>query len=136
MSKRTFNIISGSAALIFGGILYILFRQDTSISMYFKRVAWIKSLIDPASQMDCILLKYYLQDFLWALSLGCFLNAVIDSNRRIDCAGGIIALLCGCFWEIMQSVKIARGTGDILDIAMYFVAGVVCSLINIKEREE
>ena len=134
MSKRSCNIIFGVVALLLGGLLYILFRPDTYLSGMFCRISFFRRLAYAAKPCSNDFIKYYSQDFLWAFSLSCFLNAVIDSSRFYSAMCCFAAFLCGCVWEFLQKVDLVSGFFDLTDIIMYLLASVVCFLINFRRE--
>lgn len=134
MSKRSCNIILGIVALVLGGLLYILFRPDTYLSGLFCRISLFRQLAVAAKPCSNDFIKYYLQDFLWALSLSCFLNAVIGSSRFQSAMCCNIAFVCGCVWEFLQKMDIVSGFFDLTDILMYLLASAVCFLMNLRRE--
>ena len=135
MSKRKVNSLLGTLALAMGGCIYILFRDRSYIAMLFEGwplISCIRSIIAPYAGNY---VKYYLGDFLWCFSLGCYFQAVfLPKNMGVFlCAGA--AFLCGTAWELMQYIQFISGTADVLDILMYLSAGILCTIINLKERK-
>ncbi len=136
MSKQPLNIILGIAALILGGLLYILFRTDTYISGILSRISLFRQWAIVARAYSNDFVKFYLPDFLWAFSLGCLLHAVTGSSgyRSVLCCIGASA--CGSAWELLQMLNIVSGTFDLMDILMYLLAGAVCFLINLRREND
>ena len=134
MSKRIINLICGFSALGIGGILYVLFREETIIARLVRDLPFIELVRSVVSVYSCSYLMYYVPDFLWAFSLGSLLIAIPGNGEKaIYC--GIFAFICGFLWEILQYYRIVNGTFDWVDIIMYLLAGLLCILINYKERE-
>lgn len=134
MSKKTFNLILGTCALIIGGWLYIKFRENSYITIAYRRFIKFSLSKNTVKSLDCPFIQFYLQDFLWAFSLGCLLNTVTETSKITSVLCAVISFLCGFTWEILQALQIVSGTFDLIDILMYFSAGVICFLINFKER--
>ena len=131
MSLRKKNLAIGIAALMLGGLLYILLRGGSVVGGAVAGNAWVKNLRRLAQPMACDFLKYYLPDLLWGLSLGCCLAATYGKEGLL-CP--VIALGCGCVWEILQVSDLVSGTGDWLDVIMYLLGSALCAQINLKER--
>ena len=133
MSKRNANIWISFISLGFGFLLYVFCRPTTYIGSTLGGIPFIDTIQKICSLYAGNLFKFYLPDFLWAFALGCGLIAIYVPKRTgvIICAA--VSFLCGALWEMLQSVHLLRGTGDILDVAMYFLASMLCIIINLKE---
>lgn len=133
-SRRGRNLFVGSTSLLAGGLLYICFRERT----YFARlVSWMDAVADLQTACRSVrsdFLRYYLPDFLWGVSLGSFLQAINLPKKWGVLICGVVVLLLGSSWELMQLLGVASGTADILDVLMYLAAGAVTVFINCKER--
>jgi hypothetical protein len=70
----------------------------------------------------------YIPDGLWAYSFSS--TILIIWNRKINIFWFIILGLCFIIFEIMQSTHILKGTGDIIDIIIYFLFGFSSIIIN------
>lgn len=129
LRKKNFTVSAGS--LLFGAMLYILFRSDSYIGKAAAEFSCVETLQLLLQPLDCDLLRYYLPDLFWGLSLGCGLTMIYG-------AGGLLcpmlAFYCGCIWESLQVMGIVSGTGDWLDVLMYLLGSAVCAQINLKER--
>ena len=134
MSRRSINILLGTAALLLGCSIYVVFRSDSYVAGFFDRFRWILFLRVQFAPFGMGFLKFWFPDFLWGLSLGCYLQAIHLSKLRGTLLFGSISFLCGATWELLQLVAIVPGTGDWLDILLYFLASAICVRINLKER--
>ena len=125
MAYRTKNVLLCLAALFLGGLLYVFFRPNTHIAGMF---AFLHLPRLCASDF----FKFYLPDFLWALSLSCGFIAIYCPKKSgvLFCAVG--AFLFGLVWELLQYIEAVSGTADIHDIIMYFFASAICITINLK----
>ena len=135
MSKRGFNILLGISALVFGSLIYILFRENTYIAKCFESfdiVIRMRQILLPYK--SCFLI-FYFGDFLWALSLGCGLYAIFVPRIYGTVICTCVVLCLGCVWEVLQYCSIISGTGDILDMLAYLLASSIIIIINAKERE-
>ena len=128
MKKKTFNIFLSLLSLSIGGFIYISTRPDSYVSVVAESVISLDNIRACFSFLDIELIKYYLPDFLWSLSLTCALFAINKSTVQVTS----IAVICGVLWEVSQATGLISGTADILDILMYLTAIIVAVLINKK----
>jgi len=134
MSMRRKNFLLSVVALAVGGFIYILFRENSYIGQLFSGSDCVQNLRSVLQLMSCDLIKFYLPDFLWGLSLSCGLLAIRNGGDRSTflCAG--IAFACGFSWELLQLMEAVGGTGDCIDVLMYLLGSAFCVQINLKER--
>ncbi len=135
MKNRVFYTITSIILLCCGGLLYIIFRENTYIAEIFSVLPAINVLQKSASNIKLEFFKYYLQDFLWAVSLNLALFIVIEPTFKQGVICSVITFLFGTLWEILQYLEIISGTSDICDILMYFMATIFAILIFIKKEK-
>jgi len=135
MSTRGRNILFGSIALIFGGVLYIVFRSNSYLAKLFAEIKYVQTIQAIMQQKSNGFLSYYAGDFLWCFSLCNFLQAIYCEGKgtQIKCAA--VGFICGIVWEILQYMDIASGTCDSIDIIMYLLASI-CSVCFIGGKHE
>ena len=133
MSKSIYFTVFSAASLLLGGIIYILFRENTYIAGVFD-YSWLEPVRNCISVLSCDFIKYYLPDFLWSLSLCGFLIAIFAPKLVGAIICGATAVLCGTLWEFLQCLGICSGTGDVFDIVMYLAAACVAVIISIKGK--
>ena len=131
MSTRKIYCILSLFSLTLGTCMYVLFRENSYIGTVagnFHIIHNVRALIKPLSSS---FLKFYFPDFLWGFSLCCGLLAIYIPAKKgcLICVG--TAISCGCTWELLQYLGLVRGTGDLHDMLMYLLAGVLCIIINI-----
>ena len=135
MTKRAVNIVVAILALVIGGFIYVVLREDSYVARIFQNIYPVTCLQRFLSTFRLMWLSYYLPDYLWGLSFVCSLIALfLPSRKAIGCSVGVM-ILCGSIWEMMQVWQVVNGTGDIWDVLMYFLAGATSILINFKETE-
>ena len=134
MSYRVKNILFCVSALILGAAMYIIFRPKAVVSMFFGKICWVSDLQILLQSVSADCLRYYLSDLLWAFSLSCGLQAIFvpDQHGIVICAG--TAAVCGVFWELLQLFGMVQGTGDWVDVVMYFFAAIASILINQRRQ--
>ena len=134
MCNKKNNIAISIISLFLGGSIYVLYRENTYISNFieeFINLLYIRSAFKP---FECDFIKYYLPDYLWALSLISGLNALTTTKRKIlkIC---LFVVLLGFVWEALQFFNILSGTGDISDILMYLAAATTAVIINFSNNK-
>lgn len=134
MTKPIRNIFLCGTSLFLGGILYVLFRENTHISQIAANIPFVRILQAWFNPIRCDFLSYYLPDLIWAFSLASGLQAVFPSGVKAFLLCGILAFLCSTVWEVLQFCHIIPGTGDLLDIALCFCGSALSTILNLKER--
>lgn len=126
-------ILLGTLSLLTGSALYIFFRQDSYIHLL---AASLLPLPEAAFCGNDFLL-YYLPDGLWALSLGCFLSAIVfrKDRKHLLFVAPTVALF-GIIWELLQATPLLTGTADLIDGCMYVMAALTVVGINYLCKEK
>lgn len=135
MTKRIRNVMIAVLALVAGGLIYILLRENTYIAQLFHHNKMISFLRQTIPMDKWMWISFYLPDYLWGFALTCALIALFMPSRKGAVLCGVAAALCGLAWELLQVSQLVRGTGDWWDVMMYFVASTTGILINLKERK-
>lgn len=84
------------------------------------------------SWLDCGFLKYYLPDYLWGVALACGLHAIFNPKAKESLICTVVVVLLGALYEVLQWFGIISGTGDIVDVVLYALAGATVNVINYK----
>lgn len=126
MSKKILNTVLCIISITTGGMIYLVFRENTHITRYVDRFINLEDIRNSLFRFDCRIIRHYIPDFLWAFSLNCGLNLLID-NLWLT---AFISFLCGTVWESLQYLNVVSGTGDIIDITAYLTACVLAVMIN------
>ena len=134
--RRWMNVTIAILALILGGFLYAVLRQNTYIAAFFSETQTVISLRKVFSGIEWQMASYYLPDFLWGLALSCSLIAIFEPSKAGCGCCALTGMLCGIAWEVLQAFWIVSGTGDMWDVLMYACAAAIAFLINIKERRK
>ena len=130
MCMRKRNILLSVGSLSSGGLLYIFLRKGSWIARRFPVVSWLTEYRAFLERQPLGFFRYYFPDFLWGLSLGCALVAVLGWSNKNVWLCSFVSFGCGCLWEALQWIKWVSGTGDVLDVAMYFLAAIMCIILN------
>jgi hypothetical protein len=133
MSKRSFLFVAGTGSLIVGGLIYLLFRENSHIALFFGS-RLLNDIREAFSAWSNDAVNFYFADFLWGFSLCSYLLAIYVPKKRGAFFCGAITFMCGAFWEALQFVGAVNGTGDVIDIIMYFSAAVVVVIIFLKGK--
>lgn len=134
MSKRVGNLVLATTSLVLGGLLYVLFRPATIVAHFFGQFPIVYRIQTFLEECNCSIASY-IMDYLWGLSLSCGLMAIHNPTKKGTIWLALLAFGWGCFWEILQWLRIVSGTGDLLDICIYSLAAMTSIFINIKERK-
>ena len=134
MSKKTINITTSILSLSLGGIIYLLYRENTYISNFVEEFVNLSYIRNSFKTFECNFIKYYLTDFLWALSLITGLNAILTTKTKLlqIC---LFVFSLGFIWEGLQFFNILSGTGDISDLIMYLAAVATAVIINFSNNK-
>jgi hypothetical protein len=74
------------------------------------------------------LIRNYLPDSLWAYA---FISSIlIIWDRAINRSWIAIVFLAACCFEGLQGLHVIAGTGDIVDIFVYFLSFTIALLLN------
>ena len=128
MSKRSSFVVMGTLSLMLGGIIYLLFRENSYVAIIFN-VRFIDGLREATPTVPKEIVSFYLADFLWSFSLSSYLLAIFLPIKQGAFFCGLTAFLCGVIWEILQFVNAVSGTGDMLDMIMYLIAAVLTVMV-------
>ena len=132
MSNKKINIILSIVTLFFGGTIYIIYRENSYISNFIENIIDLTILRNMFKPFGCDFIKYYLIDYLWALSSS--LNSLFTAKKgtlRIC----VFVFSLGSTWEILQFLNIISGTGDIADIFMYLTAVITTVIIKFSTNK-
>ena len=131
--KRVIMIWGCILSLLLGAFIYALFREDTYIAKIILSSMDLTSIKRFLSCFDKDFIKYYLPDYLWAFSLCCGILALLDpKDRKKTFYCSFIAFSWGVIYEILQLTGIISGTGDIIDIILYFLAILTVNIIYLR----
>jgi len=117
------------ASIVVGFMLYLLFRENTYVSDIVEKYVDLEYPRHCARAFESDFLKFYFPDFLWAMSLDCWIHTVIFCGRRSSIICSAIVGLFGILYEVLQYTRIVTGTFDIVDIIMYLSAALLVSVL-------
>lgn len=120
----------GVYSIIIGLFIYLIFRENTYVAKFVSAMVNLDFLRDLFFPLENNFIKYYLVDYIWGLSLNCGLHIIFFPNMKQSVVLTIITFVLGTVYECLQIFNIISGTGDILDIILYLLAGMTVNLIN------
>ncbi len=130
--KNLLFLSIGVISLILGLMIYLLFRENTNISQMIYRFIDLTEIRSILSWLENDFLKYYFVDYLWALSLSCWLHLIFLPKMKGSFVCSITVVFLGVLFETLQFTKLVNGTGDILDVISYLLAVLTVNIINYK----
>lgn len=133
-TKYSCFCILGIVALILGLLIYVLFRENTYISKIVLSILPLNFLKEYFFFLNNKFVKFYFVDYLWAFSFSCWLHIIVKPTRTSSVLCTFIVFFSGLFYELLQYFHVINGTGDIVDILLYLLAGLTVNIINKKER--
>ena len=126
--------------LVFGSILYLVYRPDTYISRFILNSMEAGNLSKARSQLIICypvlsyLSKNYLPDCCWAFSLESCLALVLHNSERVVVSSLIISAAFLSLMETLQVTPLIPGTFDVIDISVELtaiaVAGIIINLLR------
>lgn len=133
--KRWVNVMITVLALTVGGLMYVVLREKSYLANIFAGSPLLAFLRAVFSGNGWRMASCYLPDFLWSLALTCALIALFQPSKAGCSYCALVGMLCGLIWEVLQTLRIVSGTGDIWDILAYSSAATMGFFINTKERK-
>lgn len=131
MSKRISFIFLSVLFIVVGALIYVFFRPTTYIAQFIGNLTGLNSFGEFGSSF----LKFYLPDFLWAISLSFGLYAIYLPNIKTSIILSVVVFVYGVLWEVLQVIGVIGGTGDIVDVIMYLVASMLAVTFNLKKEK-
>lgn len=120
----------GIFSLFLGVLIYWLFRENTYISKFISNRIDSTFLKQHFWIFNNNFFKHYFVDYLWALSLSCGLHIIFLPQVKLSLILTLIVFLFGLMFELVQFLGYITGTGDIIDIISYLLAGITVNIIN------
>lgn len=123
-ATRIKYFIFGLSALLVGTVIYWLFRPSTHISKLLSVLIPFK--ISPLGEfVGSSFLKFYFVDYLWAFSFSCWLRCIFHDKHK----NFMIVSITGALFELMQTLGMVQGTGDVCDCLLYILAVISVNML-------
>ena len=137
-TKLTILYAVGIVSLVTGLMLYLIYRETSYVSEFINYLLPLRGLRKVFSFAECEFLKFWIPDFLWALSFSAWLHIALipDFKGSVLCA--LIVSLSGTVFEFLQQFDVISGTADFWDIIAYISASMLISIkyLFLKEKNK
>ena len=133
MSRRKYFIFS-IISLFIGGMYYLIFKSNTILENIISRYFKIIPMKGNIPILSSTFFKCYFCDFLWAFSLQCGLCTIFLPDKKQHLHICYVVLIFGALWEILQFTSITNGTGDFVDLIIYFLGSSLTLLFKNKTK--
>ena len=128
--------------LFIGGLIYLLFRSEKLLMFDWIRFLGFKQSID-FLRNDFSILKSFipnwvlfsLPDGLWVYSFSSAIIIIWNDNRKVLILLLSIPLIFGPAVELLQFLKLFKGTFDIKDLVITIVAFILSLNFNLKTNQ-
>ena len=133
MNKRISYIILSVAFLLIGVIVYYYCRNEVLVYESYLGINKSKGIVgDPMLVNANWLTKSianWLPDLCWEISFLYMLTAVWGGWKQVPILLKLATLIVILGSELLQALGIIPGTGDILDILVYFIGFTIFTLV-------
>lgn len=126
MNKRLTHIILAAAFLLIGVLVYYYCRNEVLVYESYLGINKSKGIIG-ASRLK---ISNWLPDLCWEISFLYMLSAVWGGWTQVPKLLKLTTLFFILGSELLQALGILPGTGDILDILVYFIGFTIFTLVN------
>ena len=125
MNKRLTHIILAAAFLLIGVLVYYYCRNEVLVYESYLGINKSKGIIG-ASRLK---ISNWLPDLCWEISFLYMLSAVWGGWAQVPKLLKLTTLFVILGSELLQALGILPGTGDILDILVYFIGFTIFTLV-------
>lgn len=133
MNKRVNHIILATAFLLIGVVVYYFFRNEVLVYESYLGINKSKGIVSDPKLLNANWLSKsisnWLPDLCWELSFLYMLSAVWGGWTQVPKLLKLTTLLVILGSELLQALGILPGTGDILDILVYFIGFTIFTLV-------
>lgn len=134
--RKTF-ILNCIVPVLFGAIIYLLFRENTLFSGFVRRfVPFPKVPTNALPNKIGLFIRYYLADMAWAYALTFAIGAIFEGDKRQILLSGTISIGFEALIEGFQKTKWIPGTFDWKDILLETATSVVAIILIKKMKRE
>jgi hypothetical protein len=135
-------LLNAILPLFIGGLIYLLFRSETLIMFDWIRFLGFKESLD-FLRNDFNIIKSFipnwvlfsLPDGLWVYSFSSAIIIIWNDNRKVLILLLTIPLIFGPVVELLQFLKLFKGTFDIKDLIITIVAFILSLNFNLKTNQ-
>ena len=138
MNKRATHIILAIAFLLLGVLVYYYFKKDVLV---YESYLGIKKSTDIVAESKLINANWitrsianWLPDLCWEVSFLLMLSAIWGNWQEVPKILKFATLLVIIGSEVLQGLGFLPGTGDLMDILVYFIGFTIFILLHSKLR--
>ena len=133
MNKRISYIILSLAFLLIGVIVYYYCRNEVLVYESYLGINKSKGIVGDSRLINTNWLSKsisnWLPDLCWEISFLYMLTAVWGSWKEVPILLKLATLIVILGSELLQAIGIFPGTGDILDLLVYFIGFTIFTLV-------
>lgn len=133
MNKRISYIILSVAFLLIGVIVYYYCRNEVLVYESYLGINKSKGIVSDPKLVNANWLTKsianWLPDLCWEISFLYMLTAVWGSWKQVPILLKLATLIVILGSELLQAIGIIPGTGDILDLLVYFIGFTIFTLV-------
>ena len=133
MNKRITYIILAAVFLLIGVVVYYFFRNEVLFYESYLGINKSKGIVSDPKLLNANWLSKsisnWLPDLCWEISFLYMLSAVWGGWTQVPKLLKLTTLLVILGSELLQALDILPGTGDILDILVYFIGFTIFTLV-------
>ena len=133
MNKRISYIILSVAFLLIGVIVYYYCRNEVLVYESYLGINKSKGIVSDPKLVNAKWLTKsianWLPDLCWEISFLYMLTAVWGGWKQVPILLKLVTLIVILGSELLQAIGIIPGTGDILDILVYFIGFTIFTLV-------
>lgn len=137
MNKRVIHIILALAFLLIGVTVYYYFKKEVLV---YESYLGIKKSTDIVAKSKLINANWltgsianWLPDLCWEISFLLMLTAIWGSWKLVPNILKVATLLVIIGSEVLQGLGYLPGTGDLMDILVYFIGFTIFILLHSKQ---
>ena len=127
--------VTGTVSLVLGLVIYLLFRETSYVAVTVNYFIPLDTLREAFSFAECDFLKFWLADFMWAVSFASWLHIALQPDLKGSILCFAVASIVGIIFEFLQYIDVISGTADFMDVLAYIFASVLISIINLFLKE-
>ena len=133
MNKRISYIILSVAFLLIGVIVYYYCRNEVLVYESYLGINKSKGIVSDPKLVNAKWLTKsianWLPDLCWEISFLYMLTAVWGGWKQVPILLKLATLIVILGSELLQAIGIIPGTGDILDILVYFIGFTIFTVV-------
>ncbi len=129
MNKRIYYFLLAILLLVVGVLVYYYFKKDTLVYESYLGIHKAAPAADTAGNKAASAAANWLPDLLWEISFLFMLTAVWGSWNLVPKLIKLFTFIVIIGTELLQMLGILPGTGDIIDILVYFIGFSIFTLL-------